>query len=586
MLHSTQTTKKHTGNLILRFGMAGLLAAGLFFSAPYSAAAETVPSAENTDAGEITIHFTHYDAQDLEFYLNTDQAALAFTDAALTFQDSTMDAPVTMSYLSDDGSYVLYQNSEPVEEVNGTFSVSMVTEPGYTLDMDQISFYVNGQAVSNGGSVVITDSSAAMTSLVYCTAIPETPATDPEPSLPEEPSAPEVPEEPAAPEPSVPEQPSAPAETPTVVQPSASEQPAQENILPETAAPASKTAPEQVPASEPIAAEPIASAVVTEDEEVDLSTIHPEVTASAVTSSSQLPAATQIVPSVRTTDPDAQIITSETAALENAAQTENTQTAHTGIGSWFHQRTNQILAVMIAVILLLILIESLLALKDSMNLLKIRSIIKNKHTKRRNVSHETWDTFLLLYYFLSSFFRNRFLNLTEIVQRLTADFYNFTDVDGICSSLTRLEADRDETDFPVKIRSEGSQQCVRQIVVFRHQRQILGHVVCFHQTERGICIRHGYVEIGPEHRAQHFFHDSAGKAVAAACAVSENGVVALADLPELFELLRIGLTVGIGLEDIVRTVFKCIAVAVQNGGTVAAVWLRQHGEQRVGFALC
>lgn len=347
--------------------MAGLLAAGLFFSAPYSAAAETVPSAENTDAGEITIHFTHYDAQDLEFYLNTDQAALAFTDATLTFQDSTMDAPVTMSYLSDDGSYVLYQNSEPVEEVNGTFSVSMVTEPGYTLDMDQISFYVNGQAVSNGGSVVITDSSAAMTSLVYCTAIPETPATDPEPSLPEEPSAPEVPEEPAAPEPSVPEQPSAPAETPTVVQPSASEQPAQENILPETAAPASKTAPEQVPASEPIAAEPIASAVVTEDEEVDLSTIHPEVTASAVTSSSQLPAATQIVPSVRTTDPDAQIITSETAALENAAQAENTQTAHTGIGSWFHQRTNQILAVMIAVILLLILIESLLALKDSMN---------------------------------------------------------------------------------------------------------------------------------------------------------------------------------------------------------------------------
>ena len=347
MLHSTQTTKKHTGNLILRFGMAGLLAAGLFFSAPYSAAAETVPSAENTDAGEITIHFTHYDAQDLEFYLNTDQAALAFTDATLTFQDSTMDAPVTMSYLSDDGSYVLYQNSEPVEEVNGTFSVSMVTEPGYTLDMDQISFYVNGQAVSNGGSVVITDSSAAMTSLVYCTAIPETPATDPEPSLPEEPSA--------------------PAETPTVVQPSASEQPTQENILPETAAPASKAAPEQVPASEPIAAEPIASAVVTEDEEVDLSTIHPEVTASAVTSSSQLPAATQIVPSVRTTDPDAQIITSETAALENAAQAENTQTAHTGIGSWFHQRTNQILAVMIAVILLLILIESLLALKDSMN---------------------------------------------------------------------------------------------------------------------------------------------------------------------------------------------------------------------------
>lgn len=359
MLRSTQINKKHTGNSILRFGMAGLLAAGLLFSHPYQAAAETIPSAENTDAGEITIHFTHYDAQNLEFYLNTDQAALAFTDATLTFQDSTMDAPITMSYLSDDGSYVLYQNSEPVEEVNGTFSVSMVTEPGYELDMDQISFYVNGQAVSNGGSVVITDSSAAMTSLIYCTVIPDTPAVTPEPSVPEEPASPETP--------TAPEQPTTPAETPSTVQPSASKQPVQENILPETAAPAAETAPEQVPAAEPIAAEPIANAVVTEDEEVGLSTIHPEVTASAVTSTSQIPAATQIVPSVKAVDPDAPVLSSETSALENAAQSENTQTAHTGIGSWFRQRTNQILAVMIAVILLLILIESLLALRDSMN---------------------------------------------------------------------------------------------------------------------------------------------------------------------------------------------------------------------------
>lgn len=365
MLHRTQTEKKHTGNLVLRFGMAGLLAAGFLFSAPYQTAAETLPSAENTDAGEITIHFTHYDAQNLEFYLNTDQAELAFTDATLTFQDSTMDAPVTMSYLSDDGCYVLYQNSEPVEEVNGTFSVSMVTEPGYTLDMDQISFYVNGQAVANGGSVVITDSSAAMTSLIYCNAIPETPAPDPAPSLPQEPSAPAVPEIPEAP--AIPETPSAPVNTPTAVQPSVPEQPIQKNILPETTSPAAQTAPEPIPASEPIAAEPIVRAAVTREEENDLSTIHPEVTASAVTSSDRLPAATQIVPSAKASDPDPQMITSQTAALENAAQSENAQASHTGVSSWLRQRTNQILAVMIAVILLLILIESLLVLKDSLN---------------------------------------------------------------------------------------------------------------------------------------------------------------------------------------------------------------------------
>ncbi len=48
-----------------------------------------------------------------------------------------MDAPVTMSYLSDDGSYVLYQNSEPVGKQN------VLRIDGYgtwhTLDMDQIS---------------------------------------------------------------------------------------------------------------------------------------------------------------------------------------------------------------------------------------------------------------------------------------------------------------------------------------------------------------------------------------------------------------------------------------------------------------
>lgn len=48
----------------------------IIFFRSVSAAAETVPSAENTDAGEITIHFTHYDAQDLEFYLNTDRRPL------------------------------------------------------------------------------------------------------------------------------------------------------------------------------------------------------------------------------------------------------------------------------------------------------------------------------------------------------------------------------------------------------------------------------------------------------------------------------------------------------------------------------
>ena len=232
----------------------------------------------------------------------------------------------------------------------------MVTEPGYTLDMDQISFYVNGQAVSNGGSVVITDSSAAMTSLVYCTAIPETPATDPEPSLPESHLHRKFRKN-----------------RPLQNHPFRNSHPHRQKPRPCTAicfgtagtgkyssgnrSSCIQNRTGTGPASEPIAAEPIASAVVTEDEEVDLSTIHPEVTASAVTSSSQLQPQRRLYHLSEQQTRMHRLLLRKLQLFENAAQTENTQTAHTGIGSWFHQRTNQILAVMIAVILLLILID-------------------------------------------------------------------------------------------------------------------------------------------------------------------------------------------------------------------------------------
>ena len=74
--------------------------------------------------------------------------------------------------------------------------------------------------------------------------------------------------------------------------------------------------------------------------------------------------------------------------------------------------------------------------------------------------------------------------------------------------------------------------------------------------------------------------------VPAAGAVSKNGIIDLSDLPELLKLCRIGLSVRIGLKDVVRTMFKCVAVAVKNRGTVTAVLLRQNGEQRTVFTLC
>lgn len=177
---------------LLAVGLAGIWMTASLFGGAGTVRAEQVGNAQNTDGGEITIHFTHCNAQELTFDLGVNNGELAYTDAVLTYQDSTMDEPISLSLLSPDGSYTLYDLPEPVEELSGTFSISMVTKPGYSLDLSQTTWNVNGQPVSDGGYVVITSSTASMNSTVSCGIIPEQTAEETaDPSVEEEALTPE-----------------------------------------------------------------------------------------------------------------------------------------------------------------------------------------------------------------------------------------------------------------------------------------------------------------------------------------------------------------------------------------------------------
>lgn len=146
----------------------------------------------------------HYQAQSLTLQLNSDH--LAYQDVTLDCVDSETGKPVTISLLAAPGSqeYTLYDLDAPVEELTGTLNISMITEPGYELDLDAAVFTINGQTYSNGSSAVITAPSASVGSSIVCreaaAEFPEEPEAPAEPEVPTQPQAPETAETPSEPE--------------------------------------------------------------------------------------------------------------------------------------------------------------------------------------------------------------------------------------------------------------------------------------------------------------------------------------------------------------------------------------------------
>ena len=145
-----------------------VLAVCLYAAAPQAVYAEETPSGDNTDGGSISLDLVHYQAQSLTLQLNSDH--LAYQDVTLDCVDSETGKPVTISLLAAPGSqeYTLYDLDAPVEELTGTLNISMITEPGYELDLDAAVFTINGQTYSNGSSAVITAPSASVGSSIVC----------------------------------------------------------------------------------------------------------------------------------------------------------------------------------------------------------------------------------------------------------------------------------------------------------------------------------------------------------------------------------------------------------------------------------
>lgn len=181
-----------------------VLAVCLYAAAPQAVYAEETPSGDNTDGGSISLDLVHYQAQSLTLQLNSDH--LAYQDVTLDCVDSETGKPVTISLLAAPGSqeYTLYDLDAPVEELTGTLNISMITEPGYELDLDAAVFTINGQTYSNGSSAVITAPSASVGSSIVCreaaAEFPEEPEAPAEPEVPTQPQAPETAETPSEPE--------------------------------------------------------------------------------------------------------------------------------------------------------------------------------------------------------------------------------------------------------------------------------------------------------------------------------------------------------------------------------------------------
>lgn len=239
------------GNRFL-FSILFMFAVSAITAGPRAVYAEETPSGENTDGGSISLNLVHHQAQSLTLQLNTDH--LAHQDVTLNCMDATTGEPLSISLLASPGSseYTLYDLETPVEELTGTLSISMITEPGYKLNLADTSFTIDGQTYSDGETVTIHSSRSSVSSSVTCQemTVPETPMEPETPAEPEAPVEPETPAEPEIPaEPETPAEPEAPAEPETPVQPETPAQPATP-VESETSTVPEGTVTETFPASE------------------------------------------------------------------------------------------------------------------------------------------------------------------------------------------------------------------------------------------------------------------------------------------------------------------------------------------------
>ena len=143
---------------------------------------------------------------------------------------------------------------------------------------------------------------------------------------------------------------------------------------------------------------------------------------------------------------------------------------------------------------------------------------------------------------------------------MPADVYDAGDVDGIDARLPRLERNGAEGQLFFVKREKGRQHDIRQIVIVLESIDVFGDDVRFHQSERRIGVGDFHAEIDSQKETNDFLDEVSGFPVASDISVSEDGVVFFSQLPKGIELRRIGLPVGIGLENIIGALFGGVAI--------------------------
>lgn len=340
------------GNLVLH-SLLLFITATLLAVCPETVRAEEIPSAENTDGGSVSLNLIHYQAQSLTLSLDTPH--LAFQDVTLNCTDAATGEPVSISILADPGtsSYTLYDLETPLEELSGTLNISMITEPGYELNLDQAVFRIDGQTYTNGSTAVLHNSSTSVASSVTCSemALPETPAEPETPVQPETPAEPESPAEPQAPT-ETPANPEVPAQSQTPVQEETTQ--ATHTTGSGNTTTASETQSQTVSSGNPVAAEILETVPVAEAQ-----------TAAAQPQQQTAPDSNSAAASVSSAETAETI--RETAGQkpeQNAAVTSETisETSELHLAD-ITRRLNLVLAVLLLVVLILLLTKLILTLK-------------------------------------------------------------------------------------------------------------------------------------------------------------------------------------------------------------------------------
>lgn len=119
-----------------------------------------------------------------------------------------------------------------------------------------------------------------------------------------------------------------------------------------------------------------------------------------------------------------------------------------------------------------------------------------------------------------------------------------------------FEGDGEEGCFFFVVYEVGGEHDVGEVVVFGKAVDVFFYQVCAHQAEGGVGIWDFYSEDQAEEKADCVFYEFSGFSVTADFAVSDDGIVGVSFFPEGFKFVGVGLAVGIGLEDIVSSVFN------------------------------